>query len=281
MIQNIAILVNPWSGNGKATRIGNWLKERLMDLELNHELFLGNWPNPLERFSEIWIIGGDGTLNNFVNAYTFCQLPLVIFKGGTGNDFAWKLYGDLSIDKQLALVLKAEPRPVDAASCNERLYMNSLGIGFDGTVLQSINKTRWLGGHLGYWFAVIINIFTFKEFDFTIKAGGKVIANRFLLVIVNNSSRTGGGFMVTPKASLIDGRIDMLLCKPLSVVKRLKYLPVIEKGRHLTLPFIQYSQHKEICIDAKTKIPAQIDGDFFKSSSFQVKILPGKFYFKY
>ena len=136
MIQNIAILVNPWSGNGKATRIGNWLKERLMDLELNHELFLGNWQNPLERFSEIWIIGGDGTLNNFVNAYTFCQLPLVIFKGGTGNDFAWKLYGDLSIDKQLALVLKAEARPVDAASCNERLYMNRLGIGFDGTVLQ-------------------------------------------------------------------------------------------------------------------------------------------------
>jgi diacylglycerol kinase family enzyme len=31
------------------------------------------------------------------------------------------------------------------------------------------------------------------------------VSQKYLLVIANNSSRTGGGFMVSPKASLIDG----------------------------------------------------------------------------
>jgi diacylglycerol kinase (ATP) len=277
----IAILVNPISGKGKAAKIARWLSEQLTAKNIPYVLFNGEWPSSFSNFTELWIIGGDGTINYFLNHYKNNQLPVALFKGGTGNDFSWKLYGDISLQEQLELVLTAAAKPVDIAQCNDKLYANSLGIGFDGEVLRSINTIRLLGGHLGYLWVVIRKIFTFKEFTFSIQSINKKFSERFLLVIVNNSSRTGGGFMVSPQASVTDGKLDMILCKPLSLFKRLRYLPVIEKGKHLDLPFIYFHQEQEVHIECEKELFAQLDGELISGKSFDVKIVPGKLLVKY
>ena len=279
--KNIAILVNPTSGKGKAVKIAKQLSEQLTEKTILHNLFDHEWPLVFLGFTEIWIVGGDGTMNYFLNYYKNNQLPLAIFKGGTGNDFAWKLYGNISLEQQVELVLKAEAKPIDAGQCNDKLYANSLGIGFDGEVLKSMNAIRLLGGHLGYLWIVIRKIFTFKEFTFSIQSTNKKFNERFLLVIVNNSSRTGGGFMVSPKASLTDGKLDMILCKPLSLFKRLKYLPVIEKGKHLDQPFIYFHQEQEVYIECEKELLAQLDGELISGKSFNIKILPGRLLIKH
>ncbi|MEJ7626821.1 MAG: diacylglycerol kinase family protein [Ferruginibacter sp.] len=277
----VAILVNNLSGKGSAIKIGNWLVLQLTEIRIEYELFAFNWPENYDGFSDIWLVGGDGTLNYFLNKNRNITLPLFLFKGGTGNDFAWKLYGDSTPEQQLKIALSAPPRKVDAALCNDQIYVNSSGIGFDGEVLKSIGMIRWLGGHLGYLTVVIRKIFSFKEHTFTIRTREKILQDRFLLVIVNNSSRTGGGFMVTPRASVTDGKLDLLLCKPLSLLKRLRYLPVIEKGKHLDLPFILYSQEESIRIEANEEIFAQLDGELIRSKVFDIRILPGKLWIRY
>jgi len=279
--RSIAILVNPLSGKGKAKAIGQGLQDRLTALNIQGSLFANEWPDHFEGFTEIWIIGGDGTMNYFINRYKHIEIPLALFKGGTGNDFAWKLYGNISVDEQFELVLNAEPKPVDAASCNDKLYINSLGIGFEGEVLDSMSSIRWMGGHLGYLWAVIRRIFSFKESRFIIHADDNKTEGDFLLVNVNNASRTGGGFMITPTALVNDGLIDLLLCKPLSLINRLRYLPLIEKGKHLQLPFIDHSLHKEVRIDCEKELFAHLDGELIRSQSFHIRILPRLFKFKY
>jgi diacylglycerol kinase family enzyme len=239
----IAILVNPLSGKGKARGIAMRLQEKLAANNISQSTFIEDWPGGFGGFTEIWIIGGDGTMNYFINRYEYIDLPLVLFKGGTGNDFAWKLYGDITIDAQFDLVLGASPKTVDMASCNGKRYINSLGIGFEGEVLDSMGTIRWMGGHLGYLWAVIRKILSFKESWFSIHTADTRLEGEFLLVNVNNASRTGGGFIISPEAEVNDGLIDMVLCSPLSVLKRLRYLPVIEKGKHLHLPFITFSRH--------------------------------------
>jgi diacylglycerol kinase family enzyme len=280
-IQKIAILVNPLSGNGKAIKIGAWLTRELFRRHTEHESFSSAWPQTFETFSDIWIVGGDGTVNYFINQYQANVLPLFVFKGGTGNDFAWMLYGDRTLEEQLEIALTASPRKVDAGLCNGSLFVNSSGIGFDGEVLRSMLSIRWLGGHLGYLLVVIRKIFTFKEFSFRIKAGDEEYNERFLLVIVNNAARTGGGFMVTPAATINDGKLDMILCKPLGVFQRLRYLPVIEKGKHLSLPFILYSQEQKVRIEGEDMLYAQLDGELIRSKIFDLEILPGRLLIKY
>lgn len=159
---HISVPINPLSGKGRAVKTGQWLTERVTLLKIRHQLFTAELPLHFEEFSEVWVVGGDGTVNYFLNHYRDIGLPLVFFKGGTGNYFSWKLYGDISLPEQLGKVLSAKPKKVDAASCNGQIYANSLGIGFDGEVLQSMGSIGWMGGHFSYLWVVLWKIFSFR-----------------------------------------------------------------------------------------------------------------------
>ncbi|MBK8710613.1 MAG: hypothetical protein IPL97_01830 [Niastella sp.] len=271
---HIGILVNPLSGTGNAVELGNWLATQLACKEISHSLFVGNWPQMMDTFTDIWIVGGDGTVNYFLNHYTYSKTALSIFKGGTGNDFHWKLYGDISREEQFEKILSATARPIDAACCNNQIYINSSGIGFDGEVLRSMKAIRKLGGHIGYLWVVLKKIFSYREPEFSITVNGKQWHGKYLLVSANNSSRTGGGFLVTPKALLDDAKLDLLLCKPLGLFKRLLYLPKIETGKHLALSCISYFQATDIKVSCEFPLYAQLDGELIKEKTFHYTVLP-------
>lgn len=277
----IAILVNPLSGKGNAIKVGKQISENLEARGISHSLFSGNWPPALIPYTDAWVVGGDGTINYFINFYQPVTIPIALFKGGTGNDFAWKLYGDIPVDQQVELVLHTNPSPVDAGLCNGKLYLNSLGIGFDGTVLGSMQAIRWMGGHLGYWLAALWNIFTFRESVYEIQTGTQTIKDRFLLVIINNSSRTGGGFMISPRASVSDSQLDLVLCKPLSILRRLRYLPLIQQGGHLERDFIHFSHEPQVKVYCDQDTPAALDGELIRAKEFLIEVLPGYLLFRY
>jgi YegS/Rv2252/BmrU family lipid kinase len=278
---HIALVINPKAGKGKSLLMMQLLQQ-LLDLKsISSQSFTDEWPLQFDGFTDVWIIGGDGTLNYFINHYPNIQLPLVIFKGGTGNDFAWKLYGDCSLQQQVEIVLSSTPQPVDASKCNEYLFINGVGIGFDGAVLKQMKAIRIIGGHLGYYLVVLKTILSFKESSFEIKGNNLHVNEKQLLVMVNNSSRTGGGFHVSPKASVNDGLIDLVTATPLSILKRFFYLPKIEKGNHLELPFVQHYSGEQFSIKCDKELPAQLDGELIVANQFEFAVLKKQFLFRY
>jgi YegS/Rv2252/BmrU family lipid kinase len=281
MKEQIVILVNPLANKHRAEFITGSISSILSGRNIPYKIFIAAWPPDINIYKEIWLVGGDGTLNYFLNHYTSITIPVVVFKGGTGNDFATKLYGNSGPAEQAFKALDAETKNVDAADCNGRIFINGVGVGFDGEVLRSMNSIRLLGGHLGYLWIVIRKIFSFKEKQYRINFDGKMIAGRFLLVMITNSTQTGGGFKVSPAAKIDDGKLNMVLCKPLSVIKRLKNLPVIEKGKHLQKDFIIHEETATVTIECEEETLAQIDGELISAKDFAIKILPGRFLFKY
>lgn len=277
----IGIFLNPRSGKGASKQIAEAIQKRLQASNKAHEVFVDQWPSQLDALEEAWVIGGDGTINYFINQYPTISIPIALFKGGTGNDFAWKLYGNISLDEQIQLVLNTTPKPVDAGICNGKLFVNSIGIGFDGEVLKSMGMIRWLGGHLGYIGVVIQQIFKYKEERFTIQANQQTFNNKYLLVNIANAPRTGGGFMISPKAEVNDGQLNMMLCPNRSILQRLRYLPVIEKGKHLQLPFITHQETTQVSIDTQQEIHGQMDGELIRGKGFEIRVLEGRFRFKY
>jgi diacylglycerol kinase family enzyme len=99
--------------------------------------------------------------------------------------------------------------------------------------------------------------------------------------MITNSTTTGGGFMVSPEAKINDGKLNMVLCKPLPVFKRVKNLPIIEKGKHLAKNFILHQEVHRIKIDCEKETHAQIDGELISATSFDIKVLPDHYRFKY
>ena len=277
----IGIFVNPRAGKGKALQIKAVVENVLQKKNILFTTYTAIWPEHLHLLTEAWVIGGDGTLNFFINTYRNINMPLVIFKGGTGNDFAWKLYGNCTTEEQISLVLSGQPKRVDAAICNDKIFVNSVGIGFDGEVLRSMGAIRKIGGHLGYLWVVIKKIFTFREFSFNISTGDQQSNKKYLLVNIANAPRTGGGFLISPAAEINDGKLNMILCKPLSLIQRLRFLPVIEKGKHLSLPFIHHQNVQHTTIYCANIIYAQLDGELISDCQFKISILPGYFLFKF
>ncbi len=128
------IVINPLANKKKVRNIVNVISSALSKRQVDFIAFTESWPQEINIYKEVWVIGGDGTLNYFLNFYNNITIPIVIFKGGTGNDFAWKLYGNVSVNAQIVKVLGAKPQSVDAAECNGRKFINGVGIGFDGEV---------------------------------------------------------------------------------------------------------------------------------------------------
>lgn len=282
-IKNVAILANPKAGNGNAMKVANWLSKELANKNIPNEIFSSSWPSKslLENFSDCWIIGGDGTINYFINQCPDCKNALALFDSGTGNDFAWKLYADTNLQERFNQVINASPKSIDVGEVNGKLYINCMGVGFDGEIIKSMKTIRFLGGKIGYLLAVVFKILSFKEPKLCIASDNKSWDGRYLLALIVNSSRAGGGFYIAPNAKVNDGYLDMVLCEALPVWKRLIYLPIIKGGKHMELPYVKKHLGKSFRIQCDIAMPIQVDGELIFAKDINVNVKANQFNFRY
>jgi len=266
---SIAILYNRLSAGGKAKKIAWKLHERIPE---ESKLFENTWPASLNEFNEIWLVGGDGTVNYFLNYYTELTIPLVIFPGGTGNDIHWKLYGPMTWEMQLEQQASLRLQQIDMGLCNGMRFLNGVGIGFDGEVLKSMDRIRKIGGHLGYLLVVLRQILTFREPEFQLEFNAQSIRQKCMLLSIANSSRTGGGFMVSPLAEVQDGLLNLIFCDPISVGRRLLVLPSVEKGTHLSHPAVHHQVTRQVEVRCERKLFAQLDGELISGDRFSIRL---------
>lgn len=277
----IAIVENPLAGVGRAITMAEKLSAKLSGRNIQHTLFDKEWPQHFEGFTDVWIVGGDGTLNYFVNQYHHLKLPLVLWNGGTGNDFHWLLYGKISFEEQFEKALTVQPKPYDAGRCNDKYFMNGVGMGFEGAVAESVSGKKKLPGKTSFMIAVLKKIFTYRSSECEVKSEELTMkSGKYLLISVMNGKRAGGGFHIAPASAADDGLLDVVAVTKLHPMKRLRYLPVIEKGKHLHLPFIHYFKTKKIIIESDSMIQAHLDGEIYSNKRLEIEILPGNYQFR-
>ena len=279
--KHIALVCNPTHENAKAVRITNSIEILLSGMDIAHKVFVESWPADFKEFTEIWIVGGDGTMNYFMNRYPAIQLPLALFGGGSGNDFHWMIYGDKTPEQQVEQVLQASPQFIDAGICNEKLFLNGVGIGFDGAIVHDLLGRKKLAGKASYLLSILKQIVGYHEKSCVLEMPGETIQQDCFMISVANGRRYGGGFHVAPNAVLIDGLLDVNIIGRISPIRRMRYLPVIEKGEHLDLDFIQYKQADKITIRSSVPLHAHLDGEYLCSDVFEIEVLPKRFSFIY
>lgn len=123
------------------------------------------------------------------------SLPLVIFKGGTGNDVYWLLYGNSTLDEQLETALNSSPKPLDIGKCNDRYFINGVGIGFEGEVAKALTGKKKLPGKTSFLITVLKKIVTYRSKRYTIQSAERSLSGRRLLVDISNGRRAGVDFI--------------------------------------------------------------------------------------
>jgi diacylglycerol kinase (ATP) len=279
--KNIAIVCNALAGSGRAVLLAEQIDLQLNGENIAHTVFKEIWPDHFNDFTDVFIVGGDGTLNYFINQYQNLKLPLVVFNGGTGNDFHWLLYGNKTLGQQIETALQEEPQPIDIGKCNGRYFINGIGIGFEGEVAKALTGKKKRPGKTSFLLTILKKIFTYRSKDYTVSFGGQQLYGKKLLVDINNGRRAGGGFQIAPQSKADDGLFDIVMVDSLNILQRLRYLPVIEKGKHLHLSFIHHSRTGSIAINSAELLQYHLDGEYDEARKLEIEIIPGAVFFRF
>jgi diacylglycerol kinase (ATP) len=279
-MKKIALLSNPTqAATSKTMAITKLIAQTLTSKRIANSVFTSQWPVEWQEFTEIWIVGGDGTLHYFINHYPNNTLPLVLFPGGSGNDFHWMLYGNVKVEEQIEQVLRGSLQLVDAGLCNAQWFLNGVGIGFDGAIVNDLLGKHKLAGKASYLLSILKHIARYKETRCSISINGTSIEQDCFMISIANGKRYGGGFMVAPQALLTDELLDIAIVGRISPLKRLRYLPIIEKGEHLELPFIQYQLASQVTITSDLPLHAHVDGEYLSANHFIIQLANKKIAF--
>lgn len=280
--KNISIVCNDIAGAGRAVALSKKITEVLQSRNIRNTLFTGGWPSNFNRFTDVWIVGGDGTLNYFFNKYPGIILPLVIFNGGTGNDVHSLLYKTKTFDEQLEIALTATPRAVDAGKCNEKYFINGVGIGFEGAVAKRLTgKKKKRSGKAAFMGTILQKVFFYSSKIYNLSSNEYSVEDQKLLISVMNGHRAGGGFHIAPASAIDDGLFDVVMVDKLHPFLRLRWLPIIEKGKHLDLPFIKHFRTKKLIVTSEEPMDTHLDGEYYSAKRVEIEILPAKYMFRY
>jgi len=274
--RNIAIICNPKSGKGKPLQLLPLFENFITQHQFNYQSFTGNLPNNLNNFTDLVIMGGDGTINYTLNHFKHINIPVAMISCGTGNDIATLLLGNTSTQQQFETALFGAIQKVDAGMCNHKLFINGVGIGFDGWVVKRLLAKNLLRGKAAYYSTVISLLLFYNETKVSINIDGEQSETNLFMLSAANGKTYGGGFKVAPLAEINDGLLEIIVVDKLPVLKRLRYLPVIENGKHLNkpLPFLTYKTGKKITVQSTQKLKAHLDGEYMEANHFEIEILP-------
>ncbi|WP_088329873.1 diacylglycerol kinase family protein [Lacimicrobium sp. SS2-24] len=224
------------------------------------------------------VIGGDGTLNLAVNGAANSKVALGLLPCGSGNDFARSIYR--KHDDAIEVVLGEHSRWIDLGKCNERFFINVLGLGFDGQLVADMYAhPPTIGRRWRYLAAALGKLLCYREQPLELSSAQRCIGEPAFMVAFANGRYFGGGMQIAPQAQLCDGMLDCCWIGRAPVLKKLYYLMRVFAGAHLHADAVQY-WHDAHFEAATSGLPIEGDGEFFGTTPATIRCVKGALRFK-
>lgn len=225
--------------------------------------------------------GGDGTLNEVANGIvrfvdeggqSVPRLAIVPF--GTANDLAATLGIPDEIEAAIQIAVGEMVMEVDTGMVDGRVFLNvsTGGIGAEATEETSSESKRSLGT-LSYMVTGVRKFVALTVCTARFTCGeDEIYDGPFLLFAIGNSIRTGGGNLLTPRASMHDGLLDLCIVKESSRIEFLRLLPELRSGQHLDHPSVIYRQLPGVRVESPVELSVNADGEPLEGRTFRYGI---------
>ena len=182
----IPVLVNP--GGGSAKKVLETLRaDPRFAVHETDPKQLGERIKQLRGSGErrIGVSGGDGTITSAASTLAGTATELAVIPGGTLNHLARDNGIPVEPDKAAELAATGTARPIDAATVNDQLFLNTSSVGAYVTFVRTrerLEKKMW------YWPASIVAglqmLFRLPRFDVHIDADGGAEAKSYRACLV-------------------------------------------------------------------------------------------------
>lgn len=211
------LLYNTASGRG---RINNRVSEITAlfskagyDVTPQKVVFSKNPFDGYEHIDLVVICGGDGTINFVVNALKEKNLDpeIGIIPVGTANDFAYALGIKSDITGAAQQIINGKVRRVDCGKVNDKYFVNVLSFGvLTTTSQQTSDKEKHIIGRLAYLRTGFVDLLNMHSIPLSIKCNGEEHKFEAVMFLAFNGN-SAGQFKLAPKASVDDGKFDILI----------------------------------------------------------------------
>ena len=248
MIHSWFVIANPISGNKKLSK--NWkeieqlLNERNIDFSYaftaysKHEIELVHKAIQ-QGYRNIISVGGDGTLHHVVNGIMTqryvktSDITVGVIPLGTGND--WIKTYNIPNNIKLAIDLITQQKTIlqdigYLELANTTAFFNNVaGIGYDGYVVNKLNKLKRFGP-IAYLLSGVAGLFLYKKTTFNITFDDKLIKTKCLMTLFGICKYSAGGMQLTDYKDTTDGLFDITIAKNLSLFDLIKNLKKLYNG---------------------------------------------------
>jgi diacylglycerol kinase (ATP) len=240
-----------------------------------------------EGYGTIVAVGGDGTVNEVVNAAVGSETAVAALPLGAGNDFLRSLGlwtweeacqaltsgGVTTIDLGLA-----EYQGQDGARV-QRYYAVVADVGFGTEVVRNTPRRfkHALGGGLGY----VVSLYRTamrgygRACRMKLSVDGQVrFDEELLLVETLNGMYAGGGLKVAPQAEMNDAALDVFLVRDMPWPKIWALFPKIYRGTHIEHDKGEYFQVREVAVETEESVWISVDGEVVGHTPATFRVVP-------
>ena len=216
------------------------------------------------------ILGGDGTINHFVNNTDGIEFDndVLYSATGTGNDFL-KDVSNVDLGKPFSIKKYITDLPTVEVKGKTYRFLNGVGFGIDGYCCEMGDKLKLEkpGKKVNYTAIAIKGLlFDYKPVGATVVVDGKEYRyEKVWIAPTMNGKYYGGGMMAAPDQDRLgDGRCTLVLFHGSGKLKTLTVFPSIFKGEHIKhSEMIAVHEGREITVTFDAPRPLQIDGETF------------------
>lgn len=282
------VVVNPAAGRKPTTEslVGDALRAAGLEAEIVVPHSADETRSVIEQAaaqgrSRIAVSGGDGTVNLAVNALMSLEpayRPILgVLPGGTGCDLlktfalpqdirgaARHLAGDDTYDIDIVAI---------EGEWGSTYFANVAQAGVGAAAAETAPKISRRLGKVRYPAAFGVRLPRFPRAHVKITTERRVYESDALAVLLANAQFFAGGWNVAPRATLMDGVLDI------QVINARKsqapaLVPKVIKGTHLADPAVRRFTAAEFSIETDRPWPFEADGDWLGNTPVRGRVVP-------
>lgn len=190
--EELAFIVNPHSGGGGGDR----LYTHIAPMVREHGIQVATFETTLHGaawavekaldtgFREIWVIGGDGTIQQCLHQIIEAGAVLGPIPAGTGNSLVEIIGHSANPVAQARWMLQQPVVSIDVGACNDHLFSIRAGVGFEAKVAREVEDDKSGLGYLAYAVAGLRAAGRAQPYSCTLRSEGEVIYEGDMLAAI-------------------------------------------------------------------------------------------------
>ena len=283
-MKNIAFIINPVSGSKEMQNAKRKLPKLIMQVlddaqwmpNIAFTEYSGHATEMAYQFARMGFdavvaVGGDGTVNEVArgivkavslqhSACSGTQTALGIIPMGSGNGFARHLNIPMRPQKALELINRSEPISVDYGLANDKLFVSTCGTGFDALIADHFAGSN-KRGFSTYLQNILHDAVSYTPQSYHLVGDGIDVTHKAFLITFANANQWGYEALIAPKASVQDGKMDIMLMSSHAILGSASLALRLFAGSIDDSHFMNTIRAKEVLLEREEAAPFHIDGD--------------------